>query len=175
MDYPDVAKARQPHFSTSASFDYLQCQHLFLFKRCKHPVVSAAFQWCEHVFGSFQVRNVTTQWMDGLIMVAPVLRNDSTHEPWCVGWRTTHLSTWFVVISWYFDLNLFAILVYSLVLRHFEWIEDSNAQWHWTSVRQICVRCISTERLHKNCWRLRAFRCLGFCRLKLLWRLWSQK
>lgn len=27
-----------------------------------------------------EVRNVTTQWMDGLIMVAPVLRNDSTHD-----------------------------------------------------------------------------------------------
>lgn len=82
MDYPDVAEARHPHFSTNASFDdYLQCQHVFLFKGCKHPVVSATFSIVSMFSTSFQVRNVTTQWMDGLIMVAPVLRNDSTHEP----------------------------------------------------------------------------------------------
>ena len=29
-----------------------------------------------------EVKDLTTQWMDGLIMVAPVLREDSVHATW---------------------------------------------------------------------------------------------
>ena len=39
-----------------------------------------------------EVKDLTTQWMDGLIMVAPVLREDSTHATWLKLMYTVFLS-----------------------------------------------------------------------------------
>lgn len=44
-----------------------------------------------------QVRDVTTQWMDGSILVAPVLKKNSTHAPW-LPWLEAGMQTeWYTV------------------------------------------------------------------------------
>ena len=56
-------------------------------KKVYPPVTSMSFSFgpekslpCSPLCFALQVHNVTTHWMDGSILVAPVLREDSTHE-----------------------------------------------------------------------------------------------